>query len=181
MPAQVDQQRLAEVFRLKVAGLSNEEISRELTSREFTRFPADEAQVARDIAAIDRIMEEYGDADKARLAIALDLDRLFAMVVEDLTTDYQWERRVGARPEFYKQATQMLMQKALLFGLNSENIAVNQRSTRLVMLVQQLRQLDATQLATEGDYLPQPESDNLPLAITAPERLFVESHSGNGR
>jgi hypothetical protein len=179
MPTQVDQQRLAEVFRLKVAGLSDEEISRELTSRAIMKFPADPAQVARDIAAINRIMDEYGDAEKARMAIALDLDRLFAMILEDLSMDFKWEKRVGARPEFYKQATQMLMQKALLYGLNSENVTVNQRNTRLVMLVQQLRQLDATKLDSEGDYLPEPQSDPLSLASAAPEGLLVESDSSD--
>lgn len=180
MPIQVDQERLAEVFRLKVAGLSTEEIARELTTRAIMRYPADEAQVRRDCDAVDRIMREYGDPDKARTAIVLDLDRLFAMILQDLNTTFNWSSRPAARAEFYKQGAQILMQKALLYGLNSENINLS-RSSQLTLMVQQLRQLDATQLESEATYLPEPESDDLSFAVTPTARLLVASDSGHGR
>lgn len=180
MSIQVDQQRLAEVFRLKIAGLDDEEIAYELTNRGMARYPASESQVKRDIGAINRIMNEYGDAESARTAIALDIDRLFAMILEDLNTTYNWDSRPAARAEFYKQGAQLLMQKALLFGLNSETMNIN-RNAKLQVLVQQLRQLDASQLEPETGYLQGDQSEPLPAPRATLAGLLVESDTGDGR
>ena len=180
MPVQLDQSRLAEVFRLKVAGYSDDEIARELSTRAIGRFGTDSLQVQRDIAAINRIMEEYGDQEKARTSIALELDRLFSMILDDLNYQYNWSSRPGARAELYKQGLQALFQKSQLYGLNSDNLTISQNS-KLMVLVRQLRQLDETELEPEASRLPGSEFIALPTPDSAADGLLVESDSGDGR
>ncbi len=170
-----DALRLAEVFRLSLGGLTSSEIADQV-SDDIQLVGVD--QVEKDLALIASWQEQYNDPEKIRTSLALDLDSLFKSILVEVQST-RLNNRPASKAEFYKQAREVLLQKALLFGLNTQNVNVNQKS-KLWTVIQELR-ADATQLETEANYPALAEPQHLPVAIAAPAGLYVESDLSTGR
>lgn len=169
-----DALRISEVFRLHLAGLSSADIVKQV-SVDFPLVGAE--QVESDLEMVRRWQDEYQDPDQIRMSIALDLDSLFKSILAELKGNWI-SKQSNAKAEFYKQAREVLLQKALLYGLNTQNVNVSQKS-KMWTILQELR-ADATQLETEANHPELAGPDNLPIAIAAPAGLLVESDPGNG-
>lgn len=170
-----DALRISEVFRLHLAGLSSADIVKQV-SVDFPLVGAE--QVESDLEMVRRWQDEYQDPDQIRMSIALDLDSLFKSILAELKGNWI-SKQSNAKAEFYKQAREVLLQKALLYGVNTQNVNVSQKS-KLWAVIQELRS-DATELETEANRLALPEPGDFPIAITADTGLLVESDSAVGR
>ncbi len=170
-----DALRLAEVFRLHLGGLSDAEIAAQV-SDDLGLVGVE--QVEKDLLLIASWQVQYNDPEQIRTSLALDLDSLFKSILVEVQST-RLNNRPASKAEFYKQARETLLQKALLFGLNTQNVNVSQKS-RLWTVIQELR-ADATQLEAEANYPALPGADDLPVAIAAPSGLYVESDSRPGR
>lgn len=169
-----DAVRIAETFRLKLAGLTRDEIVKQL---QVTNPLVGAETVESDLAMIESWQAQYTDPEQVRMGIALDLDALFRSILDEIKGNWISKQSM-AKAAFYKEARETLLQKALLFGLNSQNVNVNQK-TKLWQVIQELR-ADATQLETEANYPALVEPHDLPVAIPAAPGLLVESNSGDG-
>jgi hypothetical protein len=171
--------RIAEVYRLHLGGASLDEIFDQLKG-DFVGVPDDKvhARIEADLAIVFRLQEEYQDPEKVRMSLTLDLDSVFASIMTELNGAWL-SRQSNAKALFYREAREVLLQKALLYGLNTQNLNVSQKS-KLFTVIQQLR-ADATQLETEANYPALPEPSDFSTAITADTGLLVESNSDYGR
>lgn len=167
--------RIAEVFRLHLAGLTSAEIAKQVS---LDSSLVGVEQIEQDLALIQQWQSSYEDPEQVRLSIALDLDSLFKSILAELGGNWI-SKQSTAKAEFYKQAREVLLQKALLYGLNTQNVNVSQKS-KLWTVIQELRQ-DATELEAKANYPTLPQPDDLPIAIPATSGLLVESDSGTGR
>lgn len=186
MAADLNTLRIAEVYRLHLGGLSQDEIVEHLVREMREALPTPGARDLRELAyervvsdldLIQRWQEEYQDPEKVRTSIVLDLDALFKGILVEIRETPA--RQANAKALFYREAREALLQKALLYGLNTQNVNVNQK-TKMWTILQELR-ADATQLESEANHLALAGQDNLPIAITAPTGLLVESDPGDGR
>lgn len=172
--------RIAEVYRLHLAGLSQDEIvyqiDTQLAEQHLPLVGAE--QIATDLEMIRHWQEQYADPEAIRTSIALDLDTLFQSILIELQGNWI-SKQSRAKSEFYKEARETLRQKADLYGLNSSTVNVNSHS-KLLSIVAELKQ-SATQLEAEAGYPALPESYNLSLASPAADELLVESDSADRR
>ena len=169
-----DALRMAEVFRLHLAGLTAEEIAAQLCDDTHT---VGVQLVELDLAQIEAWQRQYTDPEQMRLSITLDLDALFKSLIAEMGG--QWlSKHAYAKAEYYKQAREILLQKALLYGLNTQNVNVNR--SKLWTIIEQIRD-DATQLEAETNHPALAEPDGLSLAVAPAPGLLVESDSGYGR
>ena len=172
---EADARRLAEVHRLSCAGLDSASIAKAL-SGDFQSIAVE--QVESDLVAIAAIKVGYGDTEEIRASIALDIDRLFHQILEELGQQGPGSVKPNSRALYFKEAREALRQKADLFGLNSMGVNIGAQG-KLAVLLGELRD-SASELEAEENRISVVGVQPLSLADAPADGLLVESDPGDG-